>query len=157
MIKNTLGMTLIEICIIAVVLSAILMVVWPVFGRLGSATKFDTYIKPLANTVSIGREKAISESKHYCLQFDAKTGRYNILVEEDPVNKPGEFVAFPDGLDTKRLLPDGLQIKAISGNKLVLNPDGTTDEFQITVADQSGKTCIMKVQGVSGKVSIEYE
>ena len=150
-------MTLIEICIIAVVLSAIFMVVWPVFGRMGPSSKFDIYIKALADNISSAREKALTESKHYCIQFDNKTGRYGLLAETDPVNNPGEFSAVNDGLDSRRLLPDGLQIKDISETKLILNPDGTTDEFQITVANQNGKTCILKVQGVSGKVSIEYE
>lgn len=154
-IKYNRGITLVEVCLVGVILSIILATSWPVLNRFAYRKQLEQACTQVTNTYRYARDKALSENRHYRIKFDDDFKKYEMEFEEDPVNNPGNFVSFKDNLAPSRKLPENVFIKELSNSMIVVQPDGTSNDIAISFQGLRGDICKLMLNGSTGRVTLE--
>ena len=148
---NNRGVTLVELCIVGVILSLLFAVSWPAISRIARKTQIETTLSELSNTFRYARDSSLNEGKYYSVQFDAVNRQYWIAVKETPDST--DFTPLNDSLNKKRTWPEEINLNNISSLKVIFFPDGTSQDFDITLKNNNGTASLLKLQGSTGKLT----
>ncbi|OGS20221.1 MAG: hypothetical protein A2252_06375 [Elusimicrobia bacterium RIFOXYA2_FULL_39_19] len=151
---NNKGFTLIEACLVGVVLSLILALSWPILNRTARTTQLETTCKEISYTLRYARDYALNESKYYCVQFNLQEHQYWIAVKNSKPDNTGIFIPLNDSLNKTRYWPEDIEI-TVSHQILVFSPDGTSQDFNLSCKNPQGNICSLKLQGNTGKTTIQ--
>lgn len=146
------GMTLVEICLVGVIIACLFAVAWPAFGRMSSSIRLNLASSRMMHAVIFARERAMAEGRRYRVVFDSRVPQCTLSVEEN-----GVFSVPKDATDRADAV-DGVKVQDINASAIVVNPDGTGDDFTVTLKNERGATKTLRYQGNFGRFTInEHE
>jgi len=150
---NKKGFVFIEICIVVVLILVLLSISWPVFNTMAENLILRLNSKKIVVLLNNVREKAVLESRYYILEFDIPSNRYFVksLNEDSDTN---ELEVVKQDYIIKKEFKDRLMIKTVSVNKLIFNPDGTSEDFSLEL-ETNKERFMINMEGLSGKCKIE--
>jgi Tfp pilus assembly protein FimT len=146
------GIVLIELCIVGVILSILLMLIYPVLNQFNSNIQLESICKNISYTMRYTKDLALNESRNYMIEF--LEDKYVIKAEKDPLNNPNEFEIINDNLNLKRTWSKQFKIKSISNKQILFRPDGSSENFNISLENQKGDVCALELNGLTGKYKI---
>ena len=125
------GVTLTEIAVVLVVLSLLLVAVFPSLGNLLQIMASKGASEEVAGAIRLARQYAITQATNHCVVFVGPPGTsYTIKQAPDSANCTGSTVEGPieitQGLALVRLV-DGVGNPA--GNTIIFNPIGNVANF----------------------------
>jgi Tfp pilus assembly protein FimT len=147
---NNKGVTLIELCIVGTILSAIFAISWPVLNRIGRKTQLETVCNDIGYTLRYARDYALTENKYYCVQFDTYNRQYWIGTKI----KDDSFGQLDGSLYKKRSWPDEARLGDVTSTKVLFYPDGTSEDFKITFKNSFGDVYSLTLQGSTGRIFV---
>jgi len=151
------GFTLVEVCLVGVILSLLFAVSWPAMSRIGHKSLLETTCNQLLYTLRAARDYALNDSSYYCVSFDSIRNQYWIAKQGNDLTTANDFTPLNDSLNQNRCLPAGVQIASVSNQQLVFRPDGTCDDFTIVINNKYGNSCSLRLEGNTGKEIISYQ
>ncbi|OGS36728.1 MAG: hypothetical protein A2293_10330 [Elusimicrobia bacterium RIFOXYB2_FULL_49_7] len=99
------------------------------------------------------RDYALNEGKYYCIEFDIPHRQYWLSVNKGSLGST-DFAPFKDSLHKTRSWPDNIRLENLSAYQLVFYPDGTCQDFTMTLKNDHGNTCILQLKGSTGRTEI---
>lgn len=148
---NNSGVTLVELCIVGVILSLMFTIGWPVFSRMARKTQAGTALSEITSTLRYARDTALNEGKCYRVKFDSQAFSYRLSVKSEA----NEFIELSDSIFNARKLPAGLHWEHVSANEVIFLPDGTSGDFEISIKNSQGDISTLKLQGSTGRIDIK--
>lgn len=146
-------MTLIEICMVTVLLAIILAAGWPALNHATARLQLELAGQNLIQTFRYSRDRAMSDGRHYLIQITPDSKQFALKMEKDPLNDPGIFIE----ADTRHALQrfwnnaKDISITEISRSEILFNPDGTADGCILTLRDRRGNALKLAIDALSGK------
>ncbi|OGS21147.1 MAG: hypothetical protein A3J83_08790 [Elusimicrobia bacterium RIFOXYA2_FULL_40_6] len=134
---NNKGFTLIEVCLVGVVLSLIFAISWPILNRSARLTQLETTCKEISYTLRYARDYALNENKYYTVEFNIPEHSYGLA---------GSARYWPKDIEA-----------GVSDQKLIFSPDGTSPDFKISLKNIQGNICTLKLEGSTGKTTIQTQ
>jgi Tfp pilus assembly protein FimT len=148
------GFTLVEVCLVCLVVSLILTISWPVLNHTARKNQLETLCNEISYTLRYTRDYALNENKYYSVQFDTTNNKYFISVKDDLSTDPNGFARINDSLHKTRSWPKEISLDNISSTQVVFYPDGSSDDFVISFKNTQGNIYKLKLQGSTGRTSV---
>lgn len=108
------GFTLIELVVVALILSLTLLFAWPDLVRVYEDESLRTASRGIASTLSYAHQRAIIEGLNLRVNFDLDEGRYWLSLEENRGASPGFYRRIQSSFLHQMSLPRGVRIKDIT-------------------------------------------
>ena len=115
-------------------------------NRFARESRFEAVNKQIMYTLNAARVQALNEYAYYNVQFDVAANKYWI----ESMDKTGT------SLFRATQIPDDIKIASISRQQIIFNPDGTSEDFSITLKNTYGVLHTINLQGVMNRYSVEW-
>lgn len=149
------GFTLIELCLTCALITVLFALTWPMMSHFGTGSRLENGAHEIASLAAYARDTALFEACRYRLDFDVINNRYSLAVEDSPADNPGHFAVVNDSFHRARALPRGITMTAVSRPSMLFSPDGSSEDISITLSSMNGDALGVRIEGVSGKCTIE--
>lgn len=147
------GVTLIELALVALLISVIAGLSIPLFKRTFSDLILKDSTFNISKSINYGQEKAIIERKNFKIHFDFQNRSYQLL-EMDTAATPHTYKRMEGRVGKVYTLPQELSFKG-DKSEVIFYPDGHCDEVSIDVFDARGEGYKLIVKGFGSGVTIE--
>lgn len=158
------GFTLIELILVMIVIFTLATIVAPRFSDFFPSYQVRKSTEHLLGWARKARADAAVTGVRQRLVLDTKTRKFWIEYEARPIKEPGKFVLL-SGAWGEEQLPEAVTFESIEGAEnaptgeglkyLEFRPDGTSSEATIVLANDSGDTHTLKIEGATSKISIQ--
>lgn len=148
------GFTLIEMCLTGAIVASLFVVGWPAFSHVAEESRLESACKKFAYIFTYARDRALADGKCYRITFDVPSHTYRIAVEDDVVFHPGEFIPAVDMANIGNRWASELSVHEMSKSVVIFNPDGTTEDFFMSLANQRGRKYVLRLLGLTGRCMI---
>jgi Tfp pilus assembly protein FimT len=158
------GFTLFELIIVMIIVFTLAAIVAPRFSDFFPSFQVRKSTEHLMAWARKARADAATTGLRQRLMVDAKARKFWIEYEARPVKEPGKFVLLA-GAWGEEQMPDAVIVESVEGfdtsttsqgaQYLEFLPDGTTKDAAIVLADDSGDTGTLKVEGATSKIYIQ--
>ncbi|MBL7156753.1 MAG: prepilin-type N-terminal cleavage/methylation domain-containing protein [Candidatus Omnitrophica bacterium] len=147
------GFTLIELILVALLISILISLSTPLFRRTFSDIQLKNTAFNMARMINYMREIAIIERANYKLNLDHKKGTYWIMKLDSFGEKP-VYKRIGGRYGRTFSLPEGLRF-GDKVKKIVFYPDGRSNEAEIKIVDKNGEGRILHVKGFGSEIEIK--
>jgi Tfp pilus assembly protein FimT len=139
LIEDCRGITLLELMIVCVILTVVVGMAAPRFGKIVPQLKFQNASRDVVSDMRMARSEAVSKRAQYGLYFNSTLGQY--LVFKDLVNLTAFTYDIGDSVIKTVTLDSDLSLVSCTFNNyvIVFSPDGT--------ASGSGSVTLGNTQG----------
>ncbi|MCB4791511.1 MAG: GspH/FimT family pseudopilin [Elusimicrobia bacterium] len=151
---NNNGFTLVEVCLVGLILSVMFAIAWPKMGSFARRTQLHSAADGIAATLRYARDLSLTRNSYYRLSFDNSLKGYQLFFKSGFGGLKEDYKPFEDSLHRKRLLSQNITIEDISQQEVVFNPDGTSEDFSLSMNDAQGNKLALKYQGSTGRTMI---
>jgi len=148
------GFTLVEVCLVGLILSIIFTISWPIFNHIARRNQLEILCNEISYTMRYARDYALNESKYYSIQFDTLNHKYYLSVKDNLSTNTSGFTPLNDSLHKTRTWPDEIQLNNISSKQVLFYPDGSSDDLEISFKNAQGNICTLKLNGSTGFTTV---
>ncbi|MBV8878891.1 MAG: type II secretion system protein [Planctomycetaceae bacterium] len=158
------GFTLIELILVMIVIFTLATVVAPRFSEFFPSYQVRKSTEHLLAWARKARADAAVTGVRQRLVLDSKNRKFWIEYEARPIKEPGKFVLL-SGAWGEEQLPEAVTFESLEGAEtaasgdglkyLEFRPDGTSTDATIVLANDSGDSHTLKVEGATSKVTIK--
>jgi Tfp pilus assembly protein FimT len=143
------GVTLVEMCLVSMILALLFVISWPAFNGTARKIQLEGTFDEISNTLSFARDAALGQGKCFGVEFDAVERSYRLSFLDDT----GNTVVLNDSLHRQRSLPAGIDFKNLSTRQILFFPDGTCQDFELSIEDKHHNAYALKIEGSTGKAT----
>lgn len=166
------GFTLIEIMVVVIILGIIAGVMIPNLGGSIDSTRLETASGRIAELLDYCYNAAVATGRVHGVIFSPDGRQYKVVVETPPDAENPESdqptlepVKLPGMIESP--LPDGIKLAEAAAFeedlltteegevRVLFFPDGTTEFANLTLSDDKGAKRVVKLNGLSGTISVE--
>jgi hypothetical protein len=133
------------------VISILFAVAWPVLRGAAAGTGLENECKKISATILYARDSAIAENRRYRLNFDVSGRDYTLSAE---TKDPGVFEPVGISDNAGRHWPENYEVPFMSAAEMDFEPDGSTDNFKMTIKDNRGNASELFYNNLKGKCEI---
>ena len=157
-IKNSKGVTMLEMMIIAVVIGVTSLLAIPRFGKIMDRLKLKTTGKEMVASLRLARSSAVSQRSQFGVYFDLNSRKYILFAD---VANPSSFT-YDAGLDSviaSKALPGNVDFGSTSFPNLVAifrssGSAASSGSVQLTSSGQYSGSMTVDVLGSTGRVKL---
>jgi prepilin-type N-terminal cleavage/methylation domain-containing protein len=160
------GFTLVEMMLVFLLIGIMVSVAIPRWREVYSETSIHESSKMIAALVHFARERSVLEHRNYRLVLDRRGNTYWLEKQTKFAQSGAETYGVVKDILTKRFqLPEHFYFaeltlngqKAQSSSFVTFYPDGTSDESQITLANESGEKWRIRIPDRFGQTVYEAQ
>ncbi|MEW6236744.1 MAG: prepilin-type N-terminal cleavage/methylation domain-containing protein [Candidatus Omnitrophota bacterium] len=155
------GFTLLELIMVVTIMAVLAGAIVPNLNSYFSGNTIKNATSTLGYIIRFARSAAVERSVRTKISFNPENGDVIFSVEEDPSLQPGVYVpepvpvAYPKEYK-KEVKVAGIVKNSLFGsqaeNELTFNPDGSTSDAFIYLADRDGRKNTIAIVGLTGQV-----
>lgn len=155
------GFTLVELMLVITIMGIMLGAITPTFKPFLESQTLKNATDSLAQIIRYARSMAVEQSSVVQIAFEEDSGGVSVLMENDPINMPGilEEVVLPVRYPKKyqeKVRVAAIIKQTLSGTQqeqvITFQPDGTTSDTFIYLADSYENTYTIGIVGLMGQV-----
>ncbi len=152
MIKNSRGMTLIELLLVLALVVSLAGMATVGFVNFMSGQDPKLFVKDMSSYVRYLQFKAIEEGKILKLNIERREGTVQVYAQDTQK----KFVPIHDSLSKRFESEDRYKAEIENGQEIFFFPDGTVTRAQIRVFDRDRKIASLAVKNRLGGLKVEF-
>lgn len=150
-IRGLRGVTLIELAVVMAIVAIMALFMAPAIGEWIENFRIRQGAREIASALQEARIKAVSRRMQYGVNFNVASDQYQLWVNDGGWGPDPEegVLRVPRGVDIA-----GAVFGGATATRPVFNPDGTSDQGDVTINNTNGRQFQISVSPL-GRVSIQ--
>jgi prepilin-type N-terminal cleavage/methylation domain-containing protein len=144
------GFTLLELMLVAIIVSALVLISSPLFKRTYEELRLTSLSKEIVQMFELCRERAIFERRPYKFKFGRDKRSYRILAEDE---EDAKFKPLESRWGRAFKIPDGITVKT-EKEEIIFLADGKATDLRIYLTNRENKTCTVSIESETGAIGL---
>jgi prepilin-type N-terminal cleavage/methylation domain-containing protein len=152
--KAAKAFTFIELLIVIALVGIVTAISAPQFRSTFDRLRLEGFAKEIYYLAEYLQESAISQNKNFCLDIDARFGKFQAQREGD---EEGEFKTFSGRFGRVYAAPEGIMVavEPADTERFYFYPDASTASVSIKFSDDSGRGISLKINGGNSELGLK--